>query len=375
METKSRVTVLLCLLVLAAGACSKKEQSTPTPAEPAASNEHGAPAASAPAAAIDADSQTYPYQLGDVPVPADNPQTKEKLELGHELFFDKRLSVDGSRSCYSCHQNEDGNGGHDPVAIGVGDKKLTRHSPVIWNVGYAKRLYWDGRAGSLEEQGKAVLAGPNMGLVKDKLDAKLKELGKIAAYRKAFDTAFPGKGITADTIALALSAYERTLVCNETAYDRYAKGEKSALTAEQKRGLVTFTGKAGCTTCHTPPFFSLAFMSPDGAYFDVGIGTQGKAEADVDVGRMAVTKAATDWAAFKPPSLRNVSKSAPYFHDGSVKTLKEAVHFMASGGAKNKNLTPLLSDKQLTDTEIDEIVEFLGSLDCSKKLEEPKLPK
>jgi cytochrome c peroxidase len=375
METKPRVTVLFCLFVLAAGACSKKEQPTPTSAEPAASNEHGAPPASAPATAIDPDTQTYQYQLGDVPVPADNPQTKEKIELGHQLFFDKRLSVDGSRSCYGCHQNDDGNGGHDPVAIGAGDKKLTRHSPVIWNVGYAKKLYWDGRSGSLEEQGKAVLFGPNMGLVKDKLDAKLKELTKIAGYKKSFDAVFPGKGVTADTIAMALSAYERTLVCDDTAYDRYAKGEKSALTAEQKRGLVTFTTKAGCTTCHTPPFFSLAFMSPEGAYFDIGIGTQGKAEADVDVGRMAVTKAATDWAAFKPPSLRNVSKSAPYFHDGSVKTLKEAVHFMESGGAKNKNLTPLLSDKQLTDTEIDEVVAFLGSLDCGKKLEEPKLPK
>jgi cytochrome c peroxidase len=374
METKPRVTVLFCLFVVVASACSKKEQSTPTSAEPAASGEHGAPAASA-AAPIDADTQTYQYQLGDVPVPADNPQTKEKIELGHQLFFDKRLSVDGSRSCYGCHQNEDGNGGHDPLAIGVGDKTLTRHSPVIWNVGYAKKLYWDGRSGSLEEQGKAVLSGANMGLVKDKLDAKLKELTKIAGYKKAFEAAFPGKGITADTIAMALSAYERTLVCSDTAYDRYAKGEKTALSPEQKRGLVTFSTKAGCTTCHTLPFFSIAFISTDGAYFNAGIGTQGKAEADVDAGRMAVTKQATDWAAFKPPSLRNVSKSAPYFHDGSVKTLKEAVHFMESGGAKNKNLTPLLSDKQLTDTELDELASFLGSLDCGKKLEEPKLPK
>jgi len=375
METKPRVTVLFCLFVLAASACSKKEQSTPTSSEPAASNEHGAPATAPSAAPLDADSQTYQYQLGDVPVPPDNPQTKEKVELGHQLFFDKRLSVDGSRSCYSCHQNEDGNGGHDPVAIGVGDKKLTRHSPVIWNVGYAKKLYWDGRSGTLEEQGKAVLGGPNMGLVKEKLDAKLKDLAKIAGYKKAFEAAFPGKGVTADTIAMALSAYERTLVCNDTAYDRYAKGEKTALTPEQKRGLVTFTTKAACTTCHTPPFFSIAFMSPDGAYFNAGIGTQGKAEAEVDVGRMAVSKQATDWAAFKPPSLRNVSKSAPYFHDGSVPTLKEAAHFMASGGAKNKNLTPLLSDKQLSDTELDDVVAFLGSLDCGKKLEQPKLPK
>jgi cytochrome c peroxidase len=370
METVPRVAALLCFFFVgASSACGKKE--APTASTPASATA----GVSAAAPAVDADSLTLQYQLGDVPVPADNPQTKEKIELGHQLFFDKRLSVDGSRSCYSCHQNEDGNGGHDPVAIGAGAKKLTRHSPVIWNVGYAKKLYWDGRSPTLEDQGVAVLAGANMGVGKDKLDAKAKELGKIAGYKQAFELAFPGKGVTPQTIAMALSAYERTLVCGDTAYDRYAKGEKSALTAAQKRGLVTFTGKAGCTTCHTPPFFSLAFLSPDGAYFNTGVGTQGKAEADVDVGRMAVSNAPADWAAFKPPSLRNVSKSAPYFHDGSVTALKEAVRFMASGGAKNKNLTPLLTDKKLSETEIDEVVAFLGALDCGTKLEEPTLPK
>jgi cytochrome c peroxidase len=370
METVPRVAGSLLLVVLATGACSKKEQPG---SEPAASASAAATVKATPV--VDADTLTLQYQLGDVPVPADNPQTKEKIELGHQLFFDKRLSGDGSLSCYSCHQNEDGNGGHDPVAIGPGGKKLTRHSPVIWNVGYAKRLYWDGRSATLEEQGAAAWAGGNMAVGKDKLEAKAKELAKIAGYKKAFEVAFPGKGLTVDTVVMALSAYQRSLVCNDTAYDRYAKGQKAALTAEQKRGLVTFTGKAGCTTCHTPPFFSLAFLSPEGAYFNAGVGTQGKAEADVDVGRMAVSKSAADWAAFKPPSLRNVSKSPPYFHDGSAATLKEAVRFMASGGAKNKNLTPLLSDKQLSDTEIDEIVAFLGSLDCGTKLEEPQLPK
>jgi cytochrome c peroxidase len=374
METQPRVAASLLFVLLATGACSKKEQPTSEPAASASAAGAATPAAKA-APAVDPDTLTLQYQLGDVAAPADNPQTKEKIELGHQLFFDKRLSVDGTRSCYGCHQNEDGNGGHDPVAIGPGDKKLTRHSPVIWNVGYAKRLYWDGRSATLEEQGAAAWAGGNMGVGKDKLEAKAKELAKIAGYKKAFDAVFPGKGLTVDTVLMALSAYQRSLVCNDTAYDRYAKGEKTALSAEQKRGLVSFTGKAGCTTCHTPPFFSLAFLSPEGAYFNAGIGTQGKPDADVDVGRMVVSKSAADWAAFKPPSLRNVSKSPPYFHDGSVASLKQAVRFMASGGAKNKNLTPLLSDKQLSDTEIDEIVAFLGSLDCGVKLEEPKLPK
>lgn len=373
METKPRVTAVSLFVVLALSACSKKEQPS---AEPAASAQ-AASSAAAPAAAVavDPDKLTLQYALGDMPVPADNPQSKEKIELGHQLFFDKRLSGDGSVSCYSCHQNEDGNGGHDPVAIGAKGKKLTRHSPVIWNVGYAKKHYWDGRSATLEEQGLAALVGGNMGVGKESVEAKAKEIGKIAGYKKQFDAAFPGKGVTPETIVQALSAYQRTLVCADTAYDKYAKGDKTALSPEQKRGLVAFTGKGACTTCHTPPFFSLAFLSPEGAYFNTGVGTQGKAEADVDPGRMNVTKKDTDWAAFKPPSLRNVSKSPPYFHDGSVASLKDAVIFMATGGAKNKNLTPLISDKQLTPTEIDDIVAFLGALDCNQKLEEPKLPK
>src|SRR5258706_3719949 len=165
MQTKPRACVPFWLfVVLAASACGKKEQ--PGSSEPVASATSGAAAPEKAAPPVDADTLTLQYQLGDVPVPAGNPQTKAKIELGHQLFFDKRLSVDGSRSCYGCHQNEDGNGGHDPVAIGVGDKTLTRHSPVIWNVGYAKKLYWDGRSGSLQEQCKAVLSGGNMGLVK-----------------------------------------------------------------------------------------------------------------------------------------------------------------------------------------------------------------
>jgi cytochrome c peroxidase len=373
METVPRVTVPCCLLLAVAfSGCSKKEQ----PAAESTATSATAAAASAKAPpAVDPDTLTLQYQLGDMTIPADNPQSKEKVELGHQLFFDKRLSGDGSMSCYSCHQNEDGNGGHDPVAIGPGGKKLPRHSPVIWNVGYAKKLYWDGRSATLEEQALAAMAGGNMAIGKDKLEDKAKEIGKIAGYKKAFDVAFPGKGVTAQTIAMALSAYERTLVCDDTAFDKYAKGDKTALKPEQKRGLVTFTGKGACTTCHTPPFFSLAFLSPEGAYFNTGIGTQGKAEADVDGGRKNVTKADTDWAAFKPPSLRNVAASPPYFHDGSAATLKDAVKLMASGGIKNKNLTPLLTDKQLTDAEIDDLVAFLGALNCDKKLEEPKLPK
>jgi len=357
--------------------CAKKSEEAAKPAEPSAAEKASTEVAKASAEAASqavpkADDMNLPSDLGAVKSPEDNPPTDEKVELGHQLFFDKRLSGDNSRACYSCHQNEDGNGGKDPIAIGAGDKKLTRHSPVIWNVGYLPRLYWDGRSKTLEEQGTAALIGGNMGVGKDNMEKKAQEIGKLAGYKQQFAKVFPGKGATPDTIVQALSAYERSLVCNDTAFDRYAKGDKKQLNDSQKKGLELFMGKAQCTACHTPPFFSNAYIVPDGAYFNAGIGFEGKKEEEVDPGRKKITGDDVYFGAFKVPTLRNVSKSAPYFHDGSKKTLEEAVRFMAGGGFKNAHLSPLLTDRHLTDEEVKALVDFLGSLDCQVALAEPK---
>ncbi|HWP06425.1 MAG TPA: cytochrome c peroxidase [Polyangiaceae bacterium] len=373
--------LILAAITGAALGCAKKSEDAAKPAEPTAAAKASASAAAAAAEAAaaaatqmvpKADDMNLPSDLGAVKVPADNPQTDEKVELGHQLFFDKRLSGDKSRACYSCHQNEDGNGGKDPIAIGAGEKKLTRHSPVIWNVGYLPRLYWDGRSKTLEEQGTAALVGGNMGVGKDNMEKKAAELGKIPGYKKQFDKVFPGKGATPETIVQALSAYERTLVCNDTAFDRYAKGDKKQLNDNQKKGLELFMGKAQCTACHAPPFFSTSYIVADGTYFNAGVGIEGKKEEEVDVGRKKVTNDDASFAAFKVPTLRNVSKSAPYFHDGSKATLEEAVRFMAGGGFKNAHLSPLLGDRHLADDEIKALVEFLGALDCQVALAEPK---
>jgi cytochrome c peroxidase len=317
---------------------------------------------------------SLPADLGTVIVPADNPQTIGKVALGHQLFFDKRLSVDGSRACYSCHLNEDGNGGKDPIAIGPGEKVLTRHSPVIWNVGFLSELYWDGRSKSLEDQATAALAGGNMGVGQENLEKKAAEIAAIPGYKQQFDDAFLGEGVTPTTIVKALSAYERTLICAKTAYDKYAKGDESALTAEQKQGLDLFMGKAACVVCHAPPHFSTAYGGAQGTYYNVGVGTKDKKDEEVDIGRAKVSGQEADWAAFKVPTLRNVAKSAPYFHDGSVATLEAAVRLMASGGVPNKALSPLLVDRKLNDDEVKQLVAFLGALDCNQKLIEPKLP-
>lgn len=365
--TQPRLLLVLSLC-LALGCKRTADQSSST--TPVAS---AAPTANVTAVkAFSVDDMKLPT-LPEMPIPESNPQTDAKIDLGHRLFFDARLSGDGKLSCYSCHQNEHGNGGGTPLAIGAHGKTLTRHSPVIWNVGYLPKLYWDGRSDSLEAQALGAWTGGNQGVGKENVDKKAKEIAALPEYKARFAAAFPGEAVSPDLIVKALSAYERTLVCKNTAYDRYAQGDKSALNAEQKAGLGLFMGKALCTACHAPPHFSTAYMG-EGTFFNVGVGTKDVPEKDVDVGRMKVTEKEQDWAAFKPPSLRNVSKSAPYFHDGSAKTLRDAVKFMATGGADNKNKTPLMQDRGLTDAELDQLVSFLGALDCEGSLVPPAAP-
>lgn len=352
--------IIAALLVVG---CNDKSK----PAEPP--SETQAPISTAPRA-----SQQPLPQMPTLELPDDARRT-EKIALGHVLFFDKRLSGANDRSCYSCHRNDDGTGGHDPIAIGSGDVKLTRHAPTLWNVGYWKNAgYWDGRAPTLEENTRGAWGGANMNAGKDNLDAKAAELAKIVGYKNLFEEAFGKTPIKGDHVAQALSEYMRTLVCTDTAYDKFAAGDKTAMTEQQQKGLDVFAGKGMCITCHSPPHFSTAMAVDGGAYFNVGLGTQGVAEDKVDVGRMKVTNQAIDWAAFKPPSLRNVTKSAPYFHDGSVAKLEDAVKIMATGGIKNKNLNPIMVDRGLTDAERADLMAFLGALDCTGKLEEPRLP-
>jgi cytochrome c peroxidase len=353
------------IAAVALAGCGKKKEQPPPP-----ETTTGSQTATQEAPTVRPSQQPLP-QMPALELAAD-PKRDQKIELGHALFFDTRLSGKNDRSCYSCHANEDGNGGHDPVAIGSGDVKQTRHAPVLWNTAYFKGAwYWDGRAATLEDNAKAAWGGGNMGAGKDNLDQKAAELAKIPGYKKLFDAA--GMKGTADDVAAALSEYERTMICKDTRYDKFAAGDKTALTEQEQRGLDTFLGKGQCLICHAPPYFSTAMGVDGGAYFNMGMGTD-VAEEQVDVGRMKVTNQPTDWASFKPPSLRNVTRSAPYFHNGSVAKLEDAVRIMSTGGIKNKNLNPTLADRGLTDAERADLIAFLGALECPEKLEEPKLP-
>jgi cytochrome c peroxidase len=360
-------------VLVTAAACAKSEPEKPAPAATATPSPNAA-ANTAPAAAPSPPLPPLPdppKSLGAMKALPNNPTTPAKARLGQQLFFDPALSVDGTRACYSCHQNEDGTGGHEPTAIGAKNTPLPRHSPTLWNVGYLPKLYWDGRADSLEAQAKAAWAGGNMGVGADNLLTKAEELGDKPEYKAQFAAVFPGIGATPDSVVQAIAAYERTLFCGDTALDRHVAGDTSALNDQQKAGLELFIGKAGCHGCHTPPFFSDSYLMEDGSYHNVGVSLRGKDPSAVDVGRQKVTNNPSEWAAFKTPSLRNISRSAPYLHDGSLTKLEDVVRFMAGGGFPNPAIDPKMVDKHLSDDEIKKIVAFLGSLECSGSLTPP----
>jgi len=179
-----------------------------------------------------------------MPVPADNPMTPAKVALGRKLFFDKALSGDGSRSCYSCHVCEKGLTDGLPTAVGAFDKKLTRSSPTLWNIGYHTAFYWDGRAPTLEKQGMAAWAGGNMGADPNVV---VKAINENPKYKKRFDRVFAGPA-TPENVIQAISAFERTIYCGDTRYDKYEQGDKAALSDQEKKGLEIFQGKGDCAS-------------------------------------------------------------------------------------------------------------------------------
>lgn len=294
-------------------------------------------------------------------IPPDNPQTPEKVALGKQLYFDSRLSADGSRSCYDCHLVENGLTDGKPVAEGALGRVLTRSSPTLWNIAYHTEFYWDGRSGSLEAQARAAWTGGNMGA---DADAVVASLNQIAGYREQFEAVFGGPA-TPENVVRAIAAFEReAFYCGDTAYDRWRRGESAAIPEAAMRGAELFTAGAGCATCHSGVLFT------DRKYHNVGIGMDAE---EPDLGRGRVTEEAVCSTtedepcegAFKTPTLRDISKSAPYFHDGSVATLEEAVRLMASGGIENPWIDrDELMDRELDDGQIADLVAFLHTLDC-----------
>ncbi len=302
-------------------------------------------------------------------IPPDNPMTKAKVELGKQLFYDKRLSGDGSRACYSCHLKEKGLTDGLPTAVGAYEAKLPRSSPTLWNIGYHSAFYWDGRSASLDKQAVAAWSGGNMGASgKDghpSTDETCAKLNAIPGYKDQFQKVFGGPA-TPDNVGKAIAAFERTIVANNSAWIRFRSGDQSAFGEEAKRGWTVFGEKAKCTNCHD------GLLMTDQQYHNTGIGMDAEKP---DVGRFTVTKVEKDTGAFQTPTLLDISKSAPYFHNGSVATLEQAVDLMLSGGKKNKFLdTTNLKPAKLSKAERADLLAFLKALDVDYTVEEPKLP-
>jgi cytochrome c peroxidase len=293
---------------------------------------------------------------------ADNPLTAAKAELGKQLFFDPRLSGSGTMACAACHLPE--RAFTDGKALSVRDdgKSNTRNSPTMHNVGYYERLYWDGRAKGLEANvlaaWKAQIAG--------KPDAAVARLAQVEAYRTAFQQAF-GAGPSETTVVHALASFLRSLRSGDSAYDRWTAGQTDALSAAAQQGHDLFMGKAACVVCHVPPLFT------DRSFHNVGIGMQAE-QPDVGAAAENALNDKSKTGAFKTPTLRDVAKTAPYFHDGSIATLREAVQLMASGGRPNPHKDPLLLDRGLTDAEIDQLVAFLEALSGNVPFTPPNVP-
>ncbi len=290
----------------------------------------------------------FPPLAGEAPSP-------ERAELGRLLFFDPLLSRDGSLSCAHCHQPARGFTDGLPTARGNRGAHLARNTPTLWNVGFKRRLFWDRRAGSLEAQVLIPL------FARDEMNADgerlVSDLGRIPDYRRSFESAFPGDPapVSIANLARAIAAFERTLVARNSPFDRYARGERGALTAPERRGLTLFRSlNTRCFECHQLPTFASALA--------VGVGVP---SSDPGVG--AVSGLPAQRGLFGVPTLRNVALTAPYMHDGSLATLEDVVRFYRNGGGIAHGIAPsrvheFVRPISMRDEEAADLVAFLHAL-------------
>ncbi|MCX8070838.1 MAG: cytochrome-c peroxidase [Candidatus Binatia bacterium] len=317
-------------------------------------------------------------------IPEGNPLTKEKVELGKKLYFDKRLSADGTVSCASCHDPLRGFADGKPVATGIRGQAGARNSPTVLYTGFSEVQFWDGRAPTLEEQAKQPLINPvEMG--QPSHEAVVKAVASVPEYPPLFQQAFGSPQVTIERIVQAIASFERTLAPFASPFDRFLAGDKNALSDAAKRGFQLFQGKGRCVTCHE---FNTSFpYFTDNKFHNIGVAMKGnfeqlareaqaiqtrrdkEAESSLAhkpgveaLGRWIVTREPKDIGAFKTPGLRNVALTAPYMHDGSLKTLEEVMDFYNRGGEPNPNLDGGMRPLNLTREEIADIIEFMKSL-------------
>jgi cytochrome c peroxidase len=284
----------------------------------------------------------------EVPAPSD-PSSTEKIALGHDLFRDARLSGDGARSCASCHDPAKGYTNGKPKGEGLGGVALPRNVPAIYNLAWSKQFFWDGRALSLEAQARFPLLAPDE-LASD-FPLMIARLTRDPQMRERFMRAFPEQAeISEKTILASIASYERTLVSPPSRFDRWVAGDDEALTETESEGFDLFVGKAGCVACHGGWRFT------DDAFHDIGL-------KGVDPGRGAVEGGVPGLAQFKTPSLRELTYTAPYMHDGSLPDLRTVVDHYAGGVVQRSSLDAnVVRDLILTEDEKMDLISFLRTL-------------
>ena len=282
--------------------------------------------------------------------PPENPVSEAKAALGRRLFFDKRLSSDDSLACSDCHQPDRAFSDSKRLAVGVENQRGKRNVPAIINRTYGRSFFWDGRISTLEEQVLQPIQNPKeMGA---ELPAIVEKLRADSVYRGLFQDTF-GELPDGRSLAFALATYVRTLLAGASRYDLYEAGEKNALSWLEQEGLRLFRGKAGCATCHAGSNFT------DEEFHNTGVSWNRQPR---DLGRSGVTGLPEDTGKFKTPTLREIERTAPYMHDGSLGTLERVIEFYSQGGTPNPYLDPELRPRNLTTEEKKALSGFLRSL-------------
>ncbi len=319
----------------------------------AAGAAHASPVAVAARGVPAAGAADKVWLLGKAPDAAANPVTPAKVALGKALFFDPRLSGNGTVSCASCHNPALGWSDGLKTGVGINGTVLGRATPTIVNVAYNTQLMWDGRKKSLEDQALGPMKTPEE--MKTDFAATVQMLGSVDGYVALFKKAFPGEPIGEETIARAIAAFERTVVSKDSRFDRWLAGDRKAITPQEYRGYQVFNdpGRGTCAKCHGGPNFT------DNGYHNIGLKP---VEGAPDEGRFKVKAIASMKGAFKTPTLRDVALTAPYFHDGSAATLTEVVEHYNRGGDDKSNLSKDMRALNLSSAEKEDLVAFLMSL-------------
>ena len=337
-----------------------------------------------------------PLQETSAAVPMDNPQTPQKIALGKKLFFDARLSADGAVACSTCHDPARGFTDGLPASIGIKGRLGKRNAPTILNALYNRTQFWDGRAGTLEEQaGLPITNAVEMG--QPTVDAAVAKIASIPEYEQAFRSVF-GKAPNSPDLVRAIASYERTQISFDSPFDHFIAGDTNAIDDSAKRGWELFNNQARCNKCHAltetkrdPTFFT------DNDFHNIGILTVHHKVVDLAaqaqrliksgdttaidraaiatdmsaLGRFLITRKETDIASFKTPGLRNVLLTAPYFHDGSQETLWDVMdHYNKGAGLQNPYLDEDITPLALSERDIDDVVAFMASL-TSRQYQEP----